>query len=507
MTHSARPPFLLLLLVALLAAPAAAAPRFVSLPAHADLTYEPVSLPGDETMGLVGAGLLARSLEDWYLGVAAYGAAHGERGGFFTGGLAVAWRPPVGARLRLDAGLFAGGGGGGSAPQGGGLMLRSHAGLALPTEAGAFGLGWSRVDFPNGDIASSHVAVSFTRPLDLFVRSGWQGRDPVDLERALPGRHHRPHTQRFDAVLIRTAPRTGTLGVDGLGHDASFALTGISWENALGDGAFLDLGLAGAVGGGADGYAQITADLGYRQILRPGTAIVVAGGPGLGGGGRVDTGGGLLGRALAGLEQEVGGGFHLGAAVGLTVAPDGDHRSTDLHLALGRTYRVPVATGGWRVPGSGYYLPRDLRLRAFQQWEWPAEGALRKDGGPDAGLGLGGLALDVNVRRHLYLSGQALAAHSGGAGGYAVGLVGAGVRRDLGRQLTLDLEMLGGAAGGGGIDVDNGIVVQATAGAGVRLSDLVRLRLAYGRSGPLGRGLDRDVLRLGLEFRYSTLSR
>jgi len=494
-------------LLLLCAAVPAAADGFGPLPAAADLTFERVSLPDEETMGLLGAGVGVRVFEDWFAGLAAYGAATGRRGGFFTGGLALNWRPPVGESLLLDAGVFVGGGGGGSAPQGGGLMLRSHAGLALPTSAGAFGLGWARVDFPNGDIASNQVSLSFTRPFELLLRGGWGDDAPVDLETALPDRHHRALRQRVEGVVIRTWPRAGTTGVDGRPHDAPTALVGVLWESDVGEPVFLDLGAAGAVGGGADGYAQVMADLGVRLPLARSTRLVMAGGAGLGGGGRVDTGGGFLARVSLGLERDVGAGLQARVGGGLTGAPGGDYRTTDLHLAMGRTFRVPVATGGWRVPGSSYYLPRDLRVRGWQQWEWAPAGLKRKGGADERTLGLGGVAVDLRVGGAGYLTGQALAAHSGGAGGYAMGLVGGGLRWPAAAALDLELELTAGAAGGGGVDVDNGVVVQAAGAAALRLTEALRLRLAYGLSGPVARGLDRDVLQLGCELRFAGLSR
>jgi len=498
---------LLPLLLLLGSRPLFADSGFRSLPAAVELSYEELTLAAGEDMGLIGLGLRAHAYEDWHLGAAVYGAARGERGGFFTGGLSAAWRPPLGADWRLDTGVFVGAGGGGSAPQGGGLMLRGHAGLALPTRLGDLGLGWSWIEFPNGSISSDQVAVTFSRPLELFLRDGWRGGEPVDVDEAFPDRYFHPLDQRFDAVIIATRPRAGTAGVDGRPHDEANALVGVAWESGLGEGVALELSLAGAAGGGADGYAQIMTDLGYRMPLAPGDVLRLSGGVGLGGGGRVDTGGGFLVRGALVWEHELGHGFHSRLGGGMTGAPGGGYRTTDLLVGLGRSFRVPVATGGWRVPGSSYYLPRDLRVRVYQQWESAPDGLRRKGGEAEQRLGLGGAAIDVRVGRHGFLSGHALAAHDGGAGGYAVGLAGGGLRRALSGGVDLELELLAGAAGGGGVDVDGGVVGQATVTLGLELHRAARLRVGYGRSGPLSRGLDRDVLRVGVGVRFSGLAR
>ena len=58
-----------------------------------------------------------------------YGAASGQRGGFFTIGAEGALCTRLYGPLDLVAGLYVGGGGGAAAPQGGGLMLRPHVDL------------------------------------------------------------------------------------------------------------------------------------------------------------------------------------------------------------------------------------------------------------------------------------------------------------------------------------------------------------------------------------------
>ena len=82
-----------------LAAPASAADgsadaASVTPSAHARISFEKVTFPGDEKVGFVGTSYLVDvpRLDGVSLGPAVYGAITGQRGGFFTIGGELAWR-------------------------------------------------------------------------------------------------------------------------------------------------------------------------------------------------------------------------------------------------------------------------------------------------------------------------------------------------------------------------------------------------------------------------------
>src|SRR2546426_5506393 len=118
-----------------------------SLPMSATLGIERVRLPGGEALGLIGGSLLFEIDDAWWAGPAVYGAATGERGGLFVGGLELQRRWYVAERMQLITGMYVGGGGGGNAPVGGGLMLRPA--VTLLRDFGGFqaGLSASAVHF------------------------------------------------------------------------------------------------------------------------------------------------------------------------------------------------------------------------------------------------------------------------------------------------------------------------------------------------------------------------
>jgi len=479
------------------------------VPSKLGLTYENFRLSDDENMGVLGGGYTVRVRGSFEAGLGIFGAVKGERGGFFTGGALAGYHDHLFRRLHFDAGVFAGAGGGGAAPQGGGFMLRTHAGFTLDYEDSAYGLGYSWVTFPNGDITSNQVVMSVSHPFGLLLEGGWHGDGEIDVFEAIPDTHHRFQAQKFDATLIIATPVGGTVNTSGQVQDGGMAMVGVAWERAVSDRGFFELSLAGSMGGASDGYAQGLIDMGSRiRIVRP-LALVLGGGLGLAGGGRVDTGGGAVADAFAKLELLFDHGYHLGVGAGVIGAVDGEFLASRLHVDLGYAFETPVPTGGWRVPGSQVYSARNMRLRLVHQTEIPADGVLRKDGEPDRTINLAGLKGDVMISESLFITGQTMAAYDGGAGGYAVGLAGLGGEWILARRSpwVAGLEALVGAAGGGGIEVQGGLIAQATAGIGYRFQGVHGVWLRYGRSGSIRESLGRNVVSLDYSFRFSTLMR
>ena len=271
-----------------------------SLPMSATLGIERLRLPGGESLGLVGGSLLFEVDEAWWAGPAVYGAATGERGGLFVGGLEVQRRWHLGERTQLVTGLYAGGGGGANAPVGGGLMLRPA--ISLLRDFGGFQLGVSAssVRFPSGDIHSSQFGLLFA----------WDG-----------------HYRYFDAA--DAGQRTSDTPRSGLGFDQWLATAG---EYRLRDGSGRRIGLVGtrverhdetghwhwgieaaaAARGGAAGYMELLGSAGWDYPVLPSLRLGARAALGLGGGGGVPSGGGIFGKASATLAWRFADGWQTG---------------------------------------------------------------------------------------------------------------------------------------------------------------------------------------------------
>ena len=457
------------------------------------LSAETLRLPHDEALGLLGLASTAE-FGPWYLGPGLYGAARGTRGGFFTFGLeaGLRGRPWSSLSLELDAGLFLGGGGGASAPQGGGLMLRPHLGASIQVGPARLGAELSRVRFPNGGIDSTQAALTLAfTSTRLWVPEGpygpgyqgtvtWEGRGlELELQRVDPGAS--AHT------------RSGTA-------QKPLDLAGLALTRELGGPWFRFLSAAGAAGGSSSGYAQALAGVGLQASLPARFGLEARLGAGAGGGGDLDTGGGLL---LAGEGALTLASGHWKAALGLGFlrAPGGsfDGRTTFLRFSHRATVPVPQRDGetlasfdlvDWRV-GSGVLVYR--RAQRQDATEGPIQ--------------LMTLRADRRLGHGFYLTGEAGSATGGGAGGYSTGLAGLGCETPTWSRQSLFLETALGAGGGGGLRTGGGWLASLRTGWRLELPRGLGLEASAGRVRAPRGNLDSATCGIGLHLRFQALGR
>jgi len=477
-------------------APEAAALR--SKPALLRLSYEVIDIGHAETMGLAGVHYLVNVDPDWYLGVSGFGALAGKRGGFFTGGFTVGTGERFASKWVVDTGLFVGGGGGGAAPQGSGMMLRPYVGISRDVGHMMLGVGASYVKFPNGGIGSSQLTLNLGIPFDVHYGRASDAGKPVytndlfglklqEAEWLVTGGEYRPTgNAKTTAGAAMTTP---------------LKRVGFEYRRHLDAHRYFFVETAGAMGGQSDGFAELLGGAGVRFAL-PGRRLHASASlaAGAAGGGKVDTGGGLVGKARVGLDYDLTPTLKLGVEAG-RLESAGSFGANFYGLSMGyRMGEVASDRSGQAWQGGGMRLAKWRLVVANHT----ILGAARKDGS-NRDLSLVGLKAEKFLTESVYLTGQAQGAYAGGAGGYAVGLVGAGWEfplREDGR-LSFNAELAAGAAGGGGVDVGGGAIVQPQVGLTWRLNDRFAARLEAGRAKALQGRLDNNVIGIGLAYEFS----
>jgi hypothetical protein len=474
----------------LVLAQVAPADHWRSVPAFARIGYETITLPGDERMGLVGMSYLVEARPGLCLGPAVYGAASGQRGGFFTIGADAALCTRLYGPLSLQAGLYVGGGGGAAAPVGGGLMLRPYANLLWDFGGFSAGVSVSNVRFPNGDIQSSQIGVVLDAPLKFTTL-------PVGSPK--PRRYTgTPTGVGFDRVLAVAgvySPRGGSLGVSGAPLPAQIGYVGARAETFLRYHVYAGVEANGAASGGVDGYAEILGTLGTEYLLGDsGVTLGARVALGMGGGGDMPMGGGLLGKAALDLGIPLSRDLSLGLEAGWAGAPQGDFSapfgSLSLRWALDPLLGVPptVVREEW---AAGVELYQD---------------AARKNGSSHSMQNLS-FKYTRFVGASAYLTGQVQSAYQGNAGAYTAGLFGVGGQWRFDSGLLAGAEMLAGAAGGGGVDTGSGAIVKPMAYVGAELSPALSLRLGAGWVKALNGELSSAVADLTLVYAFGVAGR
>ena len=440
------------------------------------MTYESLSLPGGEKMGMLGADLLVSVNDHLRLGVGTYGALRGERGGFITLGVEGELQQRINASWMSHAGLFvgAGGGHGSNALSGGGLMLRGDLGVTYQSKGyGNIGFGVSHVRFPSGDVTSTQPYIQYEYPFNSLLVAGWPDAptldrsvrlDPVQAsanEFGLVGRHY-----QFASSAVRD---------NGQPQTSSMQLVGVEWLSYLNERWFLKVESEGAMGGENNGYMQILLGGGYRLPITRSTSLKLHVAAGPAGGGGADTGGGLLLDAGLGLQQNISKNLAIELLAGGVTAPSHSFEALNLALKFNYQFGLPDVSSSaisWNTLGD--FDTEQLRVRLTNQTYFKADPNWRNRSINQEVSNLG-VQVDYFVSPHLFMTGQGLAAYAGDAGAYMTGQVGLGTQWDLTQHWFIEGEALIGAAGGGGLAVGGGLVAQANASLGYRLSNALSI--------------------------------
>lgn len=497
------PPALAVALAALIAggparADLAEAPPLRSKPALLRMSYEVLDIGPSETMGLAGVHYLVNVHPDWYVGASGFGALQGERGGFFTGGFTLGTGRRIASRWLLDAGLFVGGGGGGSAPQGSGMMVRPHLGVSRDVGGMMLGAGVSYIKFPDGGIDSTQLNLTLGIPFDVYYGRASDAGKTVQRS-DLAGLRLKQSEWLATGGAYDPGGKARTTAGDAM--TATLKRVGFEYRRHLDANRFMLVETAGAMGGESDGYAELLAGAGYRIPLARRlhlTASLAAGGAG---GGQVDTGGGLVAKARVGLDYDLTPALKLGLEGG-RIESAGSFGANFYGLALG--YRLgEVVAGDGQGEAAGLDGVRLAKWRLAGVHHTSLDAARKT--GATRDLSLVGLKIEKFLTPSIYLSGQAHGAYGGGAGGYAVGLIGAGWEiplREDGR-LSFNAELAAGAAGGGGVDVGGGAIVQPQAGLTWRFDRQLAARVEAGRVFAVDGKLDSGLIGFGLTYEFS----
>ncbi|MFZ3139713.1 hypothetical protein [Polaromonas sp.] len=468
------------------------------------LTSESWKLPGNEKMGMVGGSLLFDLNKNVKLGLGSYGAMRGNRGGFITLGLAGEVQQRLSPSLLGHAGLFLGGGGGrgGSSLAGGGLMVRSDIGLTYETGGyGNLGLGISHVSFPSGVISSTQPYLLYEYPFYSLLGQGWSTTTPDGKRPSSATVSATP--QEFSLVMRSYRIPSSVVQDDGKPQHNSLQLLGAEWLSYLDDRWFVKLESEGAMGGESSGYMQILAGGGYRLPLTHSTALKLYAAAGPAGGGRVDTGGGLLLDAGIALQQNLTQRTALELSVGAVRAPSRSFKASSVALKLNYQFGLPAVTAApvaWDTLGGFDATP--LRVRAVNQTYFKDDPKWRANY-VDRSVSNIGVQLDYFVSPNWFLTGQGLGAYAGQAGAYMTGQVGIGGQWPVSDRWFVEGEALMGAAGGGGLAVGKGLVSQVNAGVGYRLSKSLSVMTTVGQVASLNGDFKAKVLGVSLGYQFT----
>lgn len=468
--------------------------------------YELVKVNDSEDMGMLGIHYDFFPFDDFqniYLGVGSLGAVHGDRGGFFTGGLSAGWLEPLAKRHFIDFGVHIAGGGGASAFPGSGMVLRSHVGYEYQNGDINLRTGLAHtkfIDTTNSNNSDIHPYVGISFPTE-FINS-------FTSDTAISS-NNLYSTSRFEyaPAMITYSPDDNVYLRSGKAQTETAALLGMQMNWFTGKGNYYGtLGFYGAGNGGIDGYATVLAGIGWRYKFTRSFYLDGKMMAGMGGGGDVDTGGGLYYQPMLGAGFIISRYFSTDVLIGRTYADDGGFESTTLMLALNWTPNVVIPSFETVSLDSNSLQSVDWSAFVDHKTYLPKSGILTKAGQPYAdSINLLGFGIEKPILNWLSLSGRGYGAWSGGVGAYAEGLFGVKLHS---ADLLSSYNMLAharydvGVAGGGGMEVGDGVINQLTFGLGYQLADKVLLRAECGKMQAVNGTFDATTVVIGIDWSF-----
>ena len=485
----------------------------LQLPGFFRFSFDNIKMPyRTQSMGLLGVNYFADLTSSGiYGGLGGYGAITGTQGGLFTLGAAAGWRYALTSHLSSDVGLFVGGGGGKSSYVGGGLMLRPHAGIQYSWQWLRLGAYYSYVDFPSGKIRSAQFGLDLDLPTDFYylspndnhINRQWFNIDDIRLPL---GRYLGFQRNDFAILLQAYKQNGGTKNTDGEVQDGTIKLVGAELDHYFTEKSFWWLKTSGAFSGIPNGYMDVIGGLGYRLALgRTRFTLVPKFGVGAGGGGAVDTGGGLLLNPLIGIEWPLTSAFSARLSSGYLWSAHGTFKAVPITAEL--LYHLDLATAETKKTKNtaDYYDIQGWRVQLLNQtYLHPKRSAYRTT----SRINLIAVQLDQLFTPTFFLSYQAAAAYNGfHAGGYATGMLGPGIqsRKFYEDKVQFFAECLIGAGGGGGLALSGGSVIEPVLGLRYAFTPIMGLQASMSKIKAFHDKLNAPIVNIGLTVRFDTL--
>lgn len=470
------------------------------------LDYLSIKMPENEpNMGFTGIhyNLL---LNDWsYVGTGFYGAINGIRGGFFTLGVNAGIKPKLTDKLFIDAGFHFGGGGGASAPDGGGAFVLPHINIGYDFNLFSVSAGWSYINFfDGGTINSNQVYAQVQIPISLNYTEFKELEKKFSLNEFKKSAWYQ-HSNRTSLLV-----HANNLWVKGESQFSDgtkikgriIRLAGFELNSYIGKNSFFFLKADGAYYGIPAGYMDIFLGAGYHISMNKNrTNILAKFGVGAGGGGGVDTQGGFLIYPDVSIEQKLFDNVYASINKGYLMSPNRHFFTSTFGFGLkyyvdknGMTTKKKTFSFG-KFKGIETILNQELYINAQRN--------------SNISLHMQQISLQINffLNKYIYGTGQTSFANFGDAGAYAEGIVGLGVASGtFFNNVSVFTQVLGGAAGGGGISTGQGLIVKPSVGINYKLNNKICIRGSLGYVKAYQGKLSSVFANLGISYRFAFLN-
>ena len=482
----------------------------IAIKKHAmQLSFETIPVTSVEDMGMVGVHVRLDQ-EKWsrvYLGVGGYGALIGDRGGFFTAGITPGIQIPLYKQVKANIGVFLGGGGGASAFPGDGAMIRAHAYLGNDFQYLSTWVGVSSQRISNVKLGESLVwslSIPFYTAIPI--------KQKQDIVKNIAALRSRKLTVSPSIASYR--PNQSATGRDNQPLADQIALLGMDIETSLYKNIKGLFTLYAANGDRADGYGKIMTGLGYRFLLIPKLSLYPYAQYGMSGGGNIHTGGGLIWQVGLRAVYDMSNSVKSHAFINHIESHTGTFKALFLGAGLNYSFNTlePVVTDSKTILD---HVKVNLEKVKQKQFYWFLgnktvfpESSLRDKNSEayETQIDSVALGLEFPIKDGFRFITTTYWAYTGDVGAYAEGCFGYVIQKKLLKKVSLYQQTEMGAAGGGGINVNQGTIYQSMLGLGYHLNDTQTIKIQLGWQGSFSQDSFQGVMGiLSLDIRRSFL--
>ena len=452
-------------------------------------------------------------LNSWlYTGAGFHAASIGDQGGLFTLGVNLGINKRIYKNLFFDTNVHFGGGGGFRSLVNGGAIVYANTGLQYKFEKFSFGVQYGYLDFINGIQGGNNV--SFFVEIPTTVRAGSYANAQQEFIVNDDFKNNfwkKPAVRSVQQVTFDFFYPMGSTRDDGKGNfnnaqpiNQTLYIIGFEYQRYINTNTFLYAHLDTMYKGLRAGFMDLFFGVGKNFFETEYINFFAKFGIGAAGG-RIFPENGLTMYPSAGFDvkfsEKFGLSFH-----------GGYHRSigaTFEALTAGVSVKYYSLSGGASDP---FTLEKGKSIKSqgvqigVQNQTYYDVAILGRTKGSD----LQQIALKINydITHRIYVAGEASFAYDGGAGGYAHGIFGLGIKtnRFLNKKVSLFAEAAAGVAGGGGVDSGEGILVRPSAGINYHISDDFNFNFSAGQMwSPYG-NVNSTNINIGVTYSLSVLN-
>ena len=459
----------------------------ITIKKHAmQLSFESIPVTSVEDMGMMGVHIILDQ-KKWsrvYLGIGGYGALTGDRGGFFTAGITPGIQIPLYKQWKANFGVFLGGGGGASAYPGDGAMIRAHAYLGREFNSLSAWVGLSSQRISNVKLGERLVwtlSKSFYTAKPSTQKSQ-TSRKMVSLK---------PRTITLSPSIAVYYPTDSAKRRDNLALADQISLLGMDIEAAINKSMIAMMSLYAANANQADGYGKIMAGLAYRYTISSKLWLYPYAQYGMSGGGNLDTGGGFIGQL--GLKAIYNINNNVKAHVFFSHLQSHTGTLKTRFVGAGLSYSIkplePVVSNANIIVEHAQVMLGEAKQKQFHWFlgnktVFPKSSLRDKDNQAyETQIDSVALGLEFPINNFFRFITTTYWAYTGDVGAYAEGCFGYVIQKQLLKKVSMYQQTEIGAAGGGGINVNQGTIYQSMVGLGYHLNDTQTIKAQLGWQG------------------------